>query len=281
MSSLIEINNLSRTDLYKVIKSNSLENKIKEQFGKNYTNCSTDDLKNFIKKSLKDIQLDIDNNTDSSTNIEKNENASDLFVDLGLPSGIKWAKYNIGVNPNKLTKAEDWVGKYYAWGEISEKKRYDWNTYKYSKSNHDALTKYCGNVEYGYKKFKDRIDTLKLEDDIAYALDSKCKIPQKKDFDELLANTTNKFVKDYKGIKGLSGRVFKSKNNSCELFIPITGSWCDNDFDISEGDARLWTADVVKSLDYYAHMLWFDKNEISTKYYCCRCIGHCVRAILK
>jgi hypothetical protein len=39
-------------------------------------------------------------------------------VDLGLPSGTLWCKYNLGVNPNCLTNPVNWFGDYYAWGEI-------------------------------------------------------------------------------------------------------------------------------------------------------------------
>ena len=47
------------------------------------------------------------------------------YVDLGLPSGTKWAACNVGA-----TKPEEFGG-YYAWGETEEKSNYDWNTYKW------------------------------------------------------------------------------------------------------------------------------------------------------
>ncbi|MDO4956875.1 MAG: hypothetical protein Q4E60_07660 [Bacteroidales bacterium] len=43
------------------------------------------------------------------------------WVDLGLPSGTKWATCNVGAN-----KPEEFGG-YYAWGETSTKSNYDWN----------------------------------------------------------------------------------------------------------------------------------------------------------
>ena len=46
----------------------------------------------------------------------------DDVVDFGLPSGTLWCKYNLDVNPNKLFKAKDWYGKYYAWGELKPNK---------------------------------------------------------------------------------------------------------------------------------------------------------------
>ena len=56
-------------------------------------------------------------------------------VDLGLPSGTLWCKYNLGVNSNKLFKAEDWYGDYYAWGELEpNKSKPYWDNYKFGNS---------------------------------------------------------------------------------------------------------------------------------------------------
>jgi len=44
-------------------------------------------------------------------------------IDLGLPSGTKWACCNVGAtNP-------EGYGNYYAWGETEVKEKYDWTTY--------------------------------------------------------------------------------------------------------------------------------------------------------
>jgi hypothetical protein len=42
----------------------------------------------------------------------------DDVVDLGLPSGTLWCKYNLGVDPKYLANPINWFGDYYAWGEI-------------------------------------------------------------------------------------------------------------------------------------------------------------------
>ena len=47
------------------------------------------------------------------------------YVDLGLPSGLKWATCNVGAT------TPEGRGGYYAWGETEEKEDYSWNTYKY------------------------------------------------------------------------------------------------------------------------------------------------------
>ena len=49
-----------------------------------------------------------------------------VAVDLGLPSGLKWASCNVGA-----TVPEEYGG-YFAWGETEEKSVYDWEYYKYS-----------------------------------------------------------------------------------------------------------------------------------------------------
>ena len=52
-------------------------------------------------------------------------------IDLGLPSGTKWASCNVGA-----TKPEEYGG-YYAWGETEEKDTYTWGTYIHSSTYHD------------------------------------------------------------------------------------------------------------------------------------------------
>ena len=50
------------------------------------------------------------------------------WVDLGLPSGTKWATCNVGAS-----KPEEY-GDYFAWGEVEPKEVYDWSTYKWCNS---------------------------------------------------------------------------------------------------------------------------------------------------
>ena len=47
------------------------------------------------------------------------------WVDLGLPSGTLWATCNVGAS-----KPEGY-GNYYAWGETSTKRTYNWESYGY------------------------------------------------------------------------------------------------------------------------------------------------------
>ena len=61
----------------------------------------------------------------SLSSVQDNAPAGVEAVDLGLPSGIKWASCNVGA-----TKPEEYGG-YYAWGETEEKDDYSLETYLY------------------------------------------------------------------------------------------------------------------------------------------------------
>ena len=70
-----------------------------------------------------------DDNHDSSKNrsyLKCPDNRHPHLIDLGLPSGTKWACCNLGAD-----KPEAYGG-YYAWGEIEEKTFYNEVTYQYS-----------------------------------------------------------------------------------------------------------------------------------------------------
>ena len=94
-------------------------------------------------------------------------------VDLGLASGLLWAKYNIGTTePTQL-------GSYYAWGETSTKKKYYSTNYKYFKAKY--------NIEVLKYNEKDGKEVLELEDDAARAnIGAGYRIPTKEDWEELL-----------------------------------------------------------------------------------------------
>lgn len=63
-----------------------------------------------------------------------NESCVGEEVDLGLPSGTKWASWNVGAT------APHEYGACYAWGEIEEKNvPYTWDTYKYYENVNDTL----------------------------------------------------------------------------------------------------------------------------------------------
>ena len=94
-------------------------------------------------------------------------------VDLGLASGLLWAKCNMGTTePTEL-------GDYYAWGETSTKKEYYSTNYKYYKAKYS--------IEVLKYNEKDGKTVLELNDDAARAnIGAGYRIPTKEDWEELL-----------------------------------------------------------------------------------------------
>lgn len=63
-------------------------------------------------------------------------------IDLGLPSGTKWACCNVGAS------SPEEYGGYYAWGETKTKSKYSWETYEYGREDN---CKYIGDDIAGTK----------------------------------------------------------------------------------------------------------------------------------
>ena len=144
------------------------------------------------------------------------QNASDLYVDLGLSVGgktIYWAKCNLGAT------TETDYGDYFAWGETTGynegKTSFVRNTYVWL--NDPYLTKYCTDALYGNV---DDLTTLEKEDDAAYAaLGGKFRLPTLAEMDALLS-LTKEWVTDYNG-SGINGCKFTGNGNT--LFLPAAG----------------------------------------------------------
>ena len=121
-------------------------------------------------------------------------------IDLGLPSGTKWASCNMGA-----TKPEEYGG-YYAWGETEEKEVYDWSTYKYYQ---DGSFVSLGS------------DISGTEYDVAHVKwGRKWCMPTLDDIKELLDNCTSEWTT----FNNVNGRKFTSKINGNSIFLPAAGS---------------------------------------------------------
>jgi hypothetical protein len=97
------------------------------------------------------------------------------YVDLGLPSGLKWATCNVG-----SSSPED-LGDYFAWGETSPKFVYDLNTY-FDSEGEIACIKY--NLGGGKT-------ILAPEDDAATVnMGGKWRMPTKEEWQELIDECT-------------------------------------------------------------------------------------------
>ena len=194
-------------------------------------------------------------------------------VDLGLPSGTLWCKYNLGCDFKKLNSnpnnPKDWLGNYYAWGDLKPNKpEFKWEYYKYARGSYDEIIKYNGNPIYGHNGYYDKLSQLLPEDDVAYQNmhvgNYKFHIPTKKQVDELIYYTAHGEIKDYNGIKGLNGYRFVNnvKGNMVTLFIPYAGYCNNNEINNSDESGWYWTSTLCQknNTSYSAHCLYFNSQ---------------------
>lgn len=136
-----------------------------------------------------------------------------IWVDLGLPSGTKWANCNIGaISP------EDY-GEYFAWGETSPKYIYEWNNYRWCDGVYTKLTKYCNYAQYGNNGFTDNLTTLEASDDAAMAnWGVGWRMPTQVEMQELLDNCTYTRTTE----SGARGCKFTGPNGN-SIFLPAAG----------------------------------------------------------
>ena len=182
------------------------------------------------------------------------------YVDLGLPSGLKWAKCNVGAE-----KETDY-GYYFQWGDIEDKTNSDcrWESYKHCNGSYKKLTKYCVDNEYGPFGTVDDKTSLDIKDDAAaQIMGGVWRMPTKGDFQELLDNTNSQWVT----INGINGRKFTSKTNGNSIFIPASGSRLGSSFYGQGIGGYVWSSSLDAEDNGCAWDLHFDSDNISSIYY--------------
>ena len=214
-------------------------------------------------------------------------------IDLGLPSGTKWANMNIGATaPNES-------GLYFAWGETtgytadtSDGRIFDFTSYKWMTT--DSISRWGINkyqvadnqtsgiwYEYDwdvvdYRFVGDGKTTLDLEDDAARAnWGGDWRMPTKEDFDELLANTTSEWIT----VGEISGYKITSKKNSNSIFFPYIGyRWGGN---FNNNDNRYWSSSLSSHSTCTAYLLRISSAEIFMRNDFFRAGGYSIRPVLK
>ena len=146
---------------------------------------------------------------------EKNSCTSNEYVDLGLPSGLKWAKCNVGA------ESETDFGDYYMWGSTKANTPDECTWAKAPFNNGDSY--------YNADAFKLVKDTVypngilaKEYDAAAQIMGGGWRMPTKDELKELIDNTTNEWTQ----VNGVNGRKFTGSNGN-SIFIPAAGN-CGN-----------------------------------------------------
>ena len=159
------------------------------------------------------------------------------YVELGLPSGLKWAMCNVGA-----TEIHD-KGEHYSWGETEVKSKYTtWETYRLCNGTDDYMTRYNGH---------DGKTTLEMADDVA-----NCKwggawrMPTKGELQELCEYCTFEGVK----VNGVLGLKVKGPNGRC-IFLPAA-SYKGSTGNVLLGWLCYWSSSVFT--DEYADAYCLD-----------------------
>lgn len=207
-------------------------------------------------------------------------------VDLGLPSGIKWASFNIGAS------APEEYGDYYAWGEVEPyynsqdpltwkdgKTGYNWASYKWCNGFYDnKLTRYCPLDKTSYwdgvgspddmTKFSDN----NYVDDVAWAiLGGNWHIPTDEEWTELRTQCTWTWT-TMNEVKGWS----IAADNGNSIFLPRAGNWENTVKEMAYG--KYWSSSLRSTYPVESMCVRFSSSsfdQISNN----RCNGYSIRPV--
>lgn len=147
------------------------------------------------------------------------------YVDLGLPSGTKWATCNVGAT------TPEGYGNYYAWGETFPKSEYNSNNYTYSDdpiilpANADAATANWG---------------------------SGWGMPTQDEITELISNCTHIFTTQ----NGVNGQLFTGTNGN-SIFLPAAGIFNNLDLHDVGTSGFYWSSSNETNEQYDARSIMF------------------------
>lgn len=211
----------------------------------------------------KDDKTVVSDTTNTYTDVE--------WVDLGLPSGLLWAKCNLGAT------APYEYGGHYAWGETWTKSAYSWASYIHSNGESNKLTKYCcrsSEGSFGYKGFLDKLTTLQPADDAATAkLGNGARIPTYNDWIELMTNTSSEWTT----LHGTKGMLFTAPNGNT-LFLPAAGAYVESSCAYRGEGAYYWSSSLFTGMPESAWTSFFNDDDaglIDAE----RCEGRSVRPV--
>ena len=187
------------------------------------------------------------------------------YVDLGLPSGLKWATCNVGAN------APEEYGDYFAWGETQPKETYDWSTYKWCNGSSDTQTKYCTDSSYGTVDNKTVLD--KEDDAAAVNWGGAWRMPTKEEQNELYDSCNWTWTTQ----NGVNGYTVTGPNGK-SIFLPAAG--CRNTSGLYRAGSYgyYWSSSLFTDYPIYAYYLYFYSDYVGWgNYY--RYLGQSVRPV--
>lgn len=195
--------------------------------GKTYTyEVTIDDIKLSVSRIYTGITEWQDGGTSDEINVGGKEQEVENIdghdaVDLGLPSGTKWATCNIGASSPEET------GDYYAWGETSPKSTFTIDNY----------------ADKNYGIFPDDISGNVLYDAARKEWGSRWRMPTAEECEELMANCKEKSVI----LLDPSKKMLIGPNGNY-IIVPVT-YWKEHTHGMAPTWELFWTGTIAHSKD--------------------------------
>ena len=178
------------------------------------------------------------------------------YVDLGLPSGLKWATCNVGA-----TSPEEY-GLYFAWGE----------TTGYTANDVTSGVRAFTQDEYNAGPAASISADLTLEQDAAHVnMGGNWRMPTKDECQELINNCNGVYTTDYNGT-GVTGILLTSKANNNSIFLPCASFYADS----SIRDASIYSNASFMSVENFYGFVIYPPLAIGKSF---RFLGCQVRAV--
>lgn len=181
-------------------------------------------------------------------------------VDLGLPSGLKWADRNVGA------ESPEAYGDYFMWGSTTPDTNNvcDWEHAPFN--NGSSIFDKAHFKEYKSKRLTDK-GVLKAEYDAAtQIIGSSWRMPTLAEIYELIDGTTQIAEE----VNGVYGMIFTSKVNGNSIFIPFTGYRDGTEFGsigyggiIGGPGGYVWSSSLDEDYAYYSRYLYFNDGYYS------------------
>lgn len=208
----------------------------------------------FGDNAQKALDFVVRNDSEALTPVDNGETSDEIIlVDLGLPSGTKWADRNIGA------KSPEDVGLYFSWG------------------NTDG---HVFGTDYDFYEDYDNTPGAKLTGDIDLAHDAArvnlgepWRMPTSEEFKELDDNCEHEFV----SVNGFKGMRFTSKINGNSVFFPCSGSGSGSSWNYRGSSGVYWSSSLYSAA--YGRSLGFYSGGVSPQGNSSRFFGFAVRPV--
>lgn len=213
-----------------------------------------------------------------------------LWVDLGLPSGNRWAVSNLdATGPYYFQETPfQYECSFFSWGNVTPHNPISETAFDYNFGSINSAEPWYEGQPYGDTPGSKLTGDIQLTNDAArIMLGAPWRMPSMADFDELLAyvifidadgqeidsSKTDKRV----SVNEVTGIYIQSRINGARMFLPSCGN----------GDGRRWYWrssigiywDLRYDSDRYARNLYFYSTGISSRNRSSRCLGCPIRPI--